>query len=154
MPSSLNGLFLGGVLVLYALPGAAARARPSPPGAQTSGKQLKKLSKTLKLTPEQQQQIAPILEESTGLTSAIRQDPSLSQREKVARNRTILEDSDKKIEAVLDEKQKKTFAREEARIRERLEDEDETQPGDPGPPPDGGPPPGEGPPPDGGPPPE
>ena len=133
--------------------GASARAHPSPGGAQTSGKQVKRLTKILKLTIEQQQQVAPILEKTAELTRVVRQDQSLSQDEKVARNHTILDDSNKKIEAVLDDKQRKEFAREEARIRERLDNEDETQPGDPGPAPDG-PPPGEGPPPDGSPPPE
>jgi hypothetical protein len=106
----------------------------------------------LKLTVEQQQQIAPILEETAELTTVVRQDQSLSRQEKSARNDTIVGDSNKKIEAVLDDKQKKQFVREEARIRERLDDENEMQTEDPGPPPDG-PPPGEGPPPDGGPPP-
>jgi hypothetical protein len=132
---------------------ARADAHSSSGGTSASGKRLKHLTKILKLTIEQQQQIAPILQDTENLTFEVRQDQSLSGAEKLFRNNMIIDRSNKKIEAVLDEKQEKKFVREEARMRERVEDEGETPLNNPGPPSDGGPPPGDGPPPDGGPPP-
>jgi hypothetical protein len=94
------------------------------------------LNKSLKLTFDEQRQIAAVLQETEYLTEEIRQDQSLSPEERFVQNNNIIDRSNKRIETALNEKQKKTLLRLETKMRERLEDDREIPPDSPSPPPE------------------
>ena len=71
--------------------------------------QLKRLTKRLNLTPDQQNQLLPILTDRQQQMSALRGDTSLSGQERRAKARTLREDFDSKIKAVLNDSQKQQY---------------------------------------------
>jgi hypothetical protein len=95
-------------------------------------RQLQHMTQALNLTADQQSQIKPVLVDRQQKLQALFQDQSLSQDDRRAKSRSIIEDSNSKIKAVLNDEQKQKFDAMQQRMRR----------GGPG-----GPPPGEGPPP-------
>jgi len=71
--------------------------------------QLKRLTKRLNLTPDQQNQLLPILTDRQQQMSALRGDTSLSGQERRAKAQTLREDFDSKIKAVLNDSQKQQY---------------------------------------------
>ena len=71
--------------------------------------QLKRLTKRLNLTPDQQNQLLPILTDRQQQMSALHGDTSLSGQERRAKARTLREDFDSKIKAVLNDSQKQQY---------------------------------------------
>lgn len=71
--------------------------------------QLKRLTKRLNLTPDQQNQLLPILTDRQQQMSALRGDTSLSGQERRAKAQTLREDFDTKIKAVLNDSQKQQY---------------------------------------------
>ena len=67
------------------------------------------MTKKLKLTADQQNQILPILTSRQQQMESIRNDASLSAQDRRAKFRAVREDSDTKIRAVLNDDQKKTY---------------------------------------------
>ena len=107
-------------LALCAALGAGmALAAPLPQDTPTSStanghrfdpsQQLKRLTKRLNLTPDQQNQLLPILTDRQQQMSALRGDTSLSGQERRAKARTLREDFDSKIKAVLNDSQKQQY---------------------------------------------
>jgi Spy/CpxP family protein refolding chaperone len=121
------------------------------PPPHDPARELAHLSKSLKLTAEQQNQIRPILEERDEQMHNLHDDTSLTREESVAKGKGILEKSDSAIEAVLDSEQKEKFEKQRRAMEERMAHRhDNSAPPDGTPEPDGGGPPGgDGPPPDG-----
>jgi periplasmic protein CpxP/Spy len=77
--------------------------RPSP-ALQTSF-----MAKKLGLTPDQQAQLEPILAERQHELRSVRSDSTLAQQDRVAKVRGIRQDSNNKIEAILNDTQKQQF---------------------------------------------
>lgn len=104
------------------------RHRPDPQ------RELQRLSKRLNLTDEQKNQILPILTDRQQQMESIHNDSSLSQADRRAKMRSVREDSDSKIRAVLNDDQKQKYDQMQQQMRERMEQhkqerQNSTQPG-------------------------
>jgi periplasmic protein CpxP/Spy len=71
--------------------------------------QAKHLAKKLNLTADQENQIEPILANRQQQFEAIRSDSSLSRKDRFAKMRTVRQDTDAKIKAVLTDDQKQQY---------------------------------------------
>ncbi len=69
----------------------------------------KHLGKKLNLSNDQVAQIKPLLEDRTQQMQAVRADTTLSQQDRHNKARQIMQDSDTRIEAVLNDTQKQQF---------------------------------------------
>ena len=127
MRKSLCSLVLTGAL---AIAGSAAFAQsdtpaqqppPTAPGGRhgmSVDDQLARMTKELNLTPDQATQIKPILTDRRQQMEALRQDQSTSQTDKM---KSIRDDSNTKIEAVLNDTQKQQFAAMQAKQQQRMQ---------------------------------
>jgi Spy/CpxP family protein refolding chaperone len=97
---------------------AFAQQGPPPGGGEGHGPrrgmpsvddQLKNLSERLSLTADQQAKIKPILEDTHQQVQKLRDDESMAREDKMAKMRSIHEDSMAKVKAVLTDDQKKKF---------------------------------------------
>ena len=77
------------------------------------------LSKRLNLTADQQSQLLPILTDRQEKMQAIFHDSSLSKEDRTAKMRSLREDSESKIKAVLTDEQKQTYDQMRQQSRER-----------------------------------
>jgi protein CpxP len=84
-------------------PGGSVRAMPS------AVRQLSMLTRMLDLSPDQQNQLRPILADRQQRLQAISQDESLTARDRLAKSQSVRQDSNAKIEAVLNDQQKQDF---------------------------------------------
>jgi Spy/CpxP family protein refolding chaperone len=133
MQKTLCSLALSGVL---AVAGSAAFAQsdssPQQPAAPATNaqpmqghrgmdpdKQVAELSKRLSLTADQQTQIKPILVARQQQMEALHQDQTASQQDKMAKMKSLRDDSNAKIEAVLTDTQKQKFEKMQAKQQER-----------------------------------
>ena len=82
-------------------------------------KQLKHLSKRLSLSADQQNQIRPILVDRQQQMQTLRQDQSLSARDRMAKAKSVRDDSSAKLEAVLNDQQKQQFEQLQQHMRDR-----------------------------------
>jgi len=80
--------------------------------------QLEHLSKTLNLTDDQKSQIKPILEERQQKMESIRSDSSLSQDDRRSKARSLMQDSNTRLRAVLTDEQKTKLDQMQSRMRE------------------------------------
>src|SRR5271165_7095529 len=128
MRNTLCTLALTGIL---SLAGSAALAQdnttaPPPqqgqwghgPHGMNPEAQLQHLAKQLDLTADQQAQIKPILESRAQQANQLMQDQSLAPQDRHSKMMAIHEDSNAKIEAVLNDTQKQKFAAMQAKMRE------------------------------------
>jgi Spy/CpxP family protein refolding chaperone len=120
MPYSFRRFALAGLLVAGLTAGSAFAqdtTPATPPTAKQSrpmrapdpDRQLKHLTKALNLTADQQNQIKPILTDRQQQMQNLRSDPSLSPKDKRAKMMGIRQDSQSKLEAVLNDQQKQQF---------------------------------------------
>ena len=98
--------------------------------------QLAGMTKRYNLSADQQNQVKPILVSQQHQMQALRGDSSLSREDRMAKMQSIRSDSNTKIEAILNDDQKKQFEQDQQRIQERMQ-----QRGQGGGPGGGGPPP-------------
>jgi Spy/CpxP family protein refolding chaperone len=109
-------------------PQAAQASRHTPDPAR----QAKHLAKRLNLTPEQENQIQPILADRMQQMQAIRNDASLSKEDRVAKIKALHQDSEAKIKSVLtgDQQQKYDQLRqqEHERMMQRRQERQQTPP--------------------------
>lgn len=150
MQSRLLSLTLGGMLALGVTGAAFAQDTPPPPPPDQSqagpppegggrgmrmdpNRQLERMTRELNLTSDQQEKIKPVLLERQQKMQALMQNQSLSQEDRRAQMRTIMEGSNNSIKANLTDDQKQKFdAMQQQRMRRG---------GPGGPPPDGAAPP-------------
>jgi periplasmic protein CpxP/Spy len=129
MRKSLCSLVLTGALVVA---GSSAFAQsdstPPPPGAMAGmhhgmgvDDQLARMTKDLNLTSDQQTQIKPILVNRQQQMMALRQDQSTSQQDKMTKMKSLRDDSNSKIEAILNDTQKQQFADMQAKQQQRMQ---------------------------------
>ncbi len=111
---------LTGLLTLGMATGAALAqddsAAPPPPQQGMHGhrgmntdRQLKRMTKQLNLSADQQSQIKPILDSRQQQMQALWQDQSLSRQDRRQKMMGIQQDSSSKIEAVLSDSQKQQY---------------------------------------------
>ncbi len=128
MKKTLMTMALGGMLALCVGPALLAQDNSAPP--QDNGQQqqqgprghrmdpdteLAHMTKQLDLTSDQQSQIRPILVDRQLKMQALWQNQSLSQEDRRSQMMSIRQDSNAKIEAVLNDQQKQKFEAMQAR---------------------------------------
>ena len=150
MKSHLCRIALSGLLAAgLTLGSAAAFAQESPapdasaqPGGggggghmgrmqMTPDEQLARMTKHYNLSADQQTQIKPILANQQQQMMALRGDTSLSRDDKMAKMKGIREDSSTKIQAILNDTQKKQFAEDQQKMQERMQERGGAGPGGP-----------------------
>jgi Spy/CpxP family protein refolding chaperone len=129
---------LGSVSVFAQEPGGAPETAAPPGGGGHRGmmdpaQQLEGMTKRYNLSADQQTQLKPILASQQQQMQALRGDSSLSREDRMAKMQSIHADTKTKIEAVLNDDQKKQFEADQQRM--------EQQRGQRGGPGGGGPPP-------------
>jgi periplasmic protein CpxP/Spy len=90
-------------------------------------RQVNMLTKRLNLTDEQKNRILPILTDRQQQMKSIHEDTSLSQQDRRAKMRSIFEDSNAKIKAVLNDDQKQKYDEMQQQRRERMQQHHENQ---------------------------
>jgi periplasmic protein CpxP/Spy len=134
MKNQLGRIALSGILATGLTLGSAAAfaQQDSPaPGASaqqgghrqppTPDEQVARMTKRYNLSADQQAQIKPIIADQQQKMLALRQDSSLSQDDKMAKMKSIHEDSNTKIQAILNDTQKQQFAQDQQRMQERMQ---------------------------------
>ena len=129
---------VGGAHVFAQEAGSPPETAAPPPtgghrGMMDPAQQLEGMTKRYNLSPDQQTQLKPILASQQQQMQALRGDSSLSREDRMAKMQSIHADTKTKIEAVLNDDQKKQFEADQERMQQRR-----MQGGGPG---DGGPPP-------------
>jgi len=129
----------------------SSETAPPPPGLHDPVRELAHMTKDLKLSAEQQGQIKPILEQREAEMRTLHDGTTLSREASMAQAKSIMDQSDASIEAVLDQAQRKQFEKRRQAMQARMaHHRDNSSSPDATPAPDGdGPPGGDGPPPDG-----
>jgi periplasmic protein CpxP/Spy len=96
-------------------------APPPVSGHRDTAQQLEGMTKRYNLSADQQIQIKPILESQQQQMQALRGDSSLSREDRMAKMQSIRADSNKKIEAILNDDQKKQFEADQQRMQQRMQ---------------------------------
>ena len=121
MRNRLFTLALCGLLTLRVSGAATAQDNAAPaaatgqeqgrgPGRMNPDRQLEHMTRELGLSADQQTQITPLLVDRQQKMEAIFQDQSIAQADRRARMQSIRQESQSKIEAVLNDQQKQKFA--------------------------------------------
>lgn len=123
MRNTLIAIALGGMLAISANPALHAQDQTANPGAQQQSpgmqdhgprrmdpdRQLAHMTRQLDLTSDQQSQIRPILVDRQQKMQALFQNQSLSQQDRRSQMRSIRQNTQAQIEAVLNDQQKQKF---------------------------------------------
>lgn len=102
------------------------QAIPTQSGPQTKGswptpqEAVARMSSKLNLTDDQKTQITPIVADRQTQMRSLMEDTSTRRMQKARKAKSILADSDKKIEAVLTKDQKKTYEEMKEEMREQF----------------------------------
>jgi periplasmic protein CpxP/Spy len=134
MQNSLRKISTGGLLIAALAVGAAyaqdnttqsapaptATTHPAP--APNPNRQVKHLTKALNLTSAQQSQIKPIIADQDQQFQSLRSDSTIAPKDKRAKFMSIRQDTDMKLEAVLNDQQKQQFEQLRAQQRERAQE--------------------------------
>ena len=134
MKNRLGRIVLGGILATgLTLGSAAAFAQDAPAAAPdaaaqqgghrqppTPDEQVARMTKRYNLSADQQTQIKPIVADAQQKMMALRGDTSMSRDDKMAKMKSIHEDSNTKIQAILNDTQKQQFAQDQQRMEQRM----------------------------------
>jgi hypothetical protein len=116
---ALSTLF--GLGVAIAAPQQQDQSAPAPQSREhhqaDPNRQVRMLTKRLNLTADQQKQILAALTDRNQQFESIRSDSSLSPQDRRAKMRTVREDSDAKIKALLNDNQKQTYDQMQQQMR-------------------------------------
>jgi Spy/CpxP family protein refolding chaperone len=135
MKNQLSRLAISGLLATgLTLCSAAAFAQQDTPAPDASAQQgghrqpptpdeqVARMTKRYNLSSDQQAQIKPILANQQQQMQALRQDSSLSQEDRMAKVKSIRDDSSAKISALLNDSQKQKFAQDQQRRQEHMQE--------------------------------
>jgi periplasmic protein CpxP/Spy len=84
--------------------------------------QVKRMAKRLDLTSDQQTQLLPILQDRDTQMGNLRTDTSMSQDDRRGKMKSIREETDNKIRALLNDDQKKKYDEMQQQMRDRMRD--------------------------------
>jgi Spy/CpxP family protein refolding chaperone len=112
---------VGGASVFAQETGGAPETSAPPPrrGMMDPAQQLQGMTKRYNLSTDQQTQLKPVLESQQQQMQALRGDSSLSRQDRMAKMQSIHADTKTKIEAVLNDDQKKQFDADQERMEQR-----------------------------------
>jgi protein CpxP len=109
-------------------PDASAQQPGQQPGSGHMGhqrmdpdQQVAHMTKRYNLSSDQQTQIKPILVGQQQQMQALHQDASMSQEDKMAKMKSIRDDSSTKIQAILNDSQKQKFTEDQQKMQERMQ---------------------------------
>jgi protein CpxP len=97
-------------------PGRMGGRQPMNPDEQVA-----RMTKRYNLSSDQQTSIKPILANQQQQMQALRGDSTLSRDDRMAKMRSIREDSNTKIQAILNDSQKQKFAADQQQMQERMQ---------------------------------
>jgi len=80
------------------------------------------LATKLNLTDDQKTQIKPIIEDRQQKLADLRSDTSMRRGQRARKAKSIFEESDRKINAILNDQQKQQYAQIEAQMKQRMRD--------------------------------
>ncbi len=83
-------------------------------------RQLKRMTKMLNLTPDQQQQMLPILQDHQSKMEAMRNDTSTSPEQRRQQRHDLMMDTHQKLEALMTDSQKQQFEQYVQQHRDRM----------------------------------
>ena len=127
---AISGLLATG-LTLCSAAAFAQQDTPAPDASAQQGghrqpptpdEQVARMTKRYNLSSDQQSQIKPILANQQQQMQALRQDSSLSQEDRMAKVKSIRDDSSAKISALLNDSQKQKFAQDQQRRQEHMQE--------------------------------
>jgi periplasmic protein CpxP/Spy len=98
---------------------------------RTPDEQVARMTKRYNLSSDQQAQIKPILANQQQQMQALRQDSTLSREDKMAKMKSIRDDSSAKIQALLNDTQKQKFAQDQQRRQQQMQERGGTPAGGP-----------------------
>ena len=98
-------------------PAAASQATPPSPDQVVA-----MMSSKLSLTDDQKTKITPIIADRQQKMKALKADTSMRKMKKAREAKSIMDDSDKKIEAVLTAEQKPKYEQMEAEMKEKMKE--------------------------------
>lgn len=143
--SAVLAVSLVGGASAFAQDPAGAPETTAPPahrGTMDPAQQLQGMTKRYNLSTDQQTQLKPILEANQQQIQALRGDSSLSREDRMGKMQSIHADTKTKIEAILNDDQKKQFEADQERMEQRrMQGGGGPGGGGPGGPGGGGPPP-------------
>lgn len=90
-------------------------------GPPSPERQLKHLTKTLSLTADQQKQMLPILQDRQTQMEAMRNNTSLDPQQRRGQMRTLMQDTNQKLEAVMTGSQKQQFEQQMQARRQHMQ---------------------------------
>lgn len=137
MRSKICTVALTGLLTLGLAGGTAFAQEDTTPPAQTNNnmqnmhknmhhrgmnadRQLKRMTKQLDLSADQQSQIKPMLESEDQQMEQLRQDKTMSRQDRRQKMMDIRQDTSQKIEGVLNDTQKQKYEAMQKRMRGRM----------------------------------
>ncbi|HEX7729868.1 MAG TPA: hypothetical protein VF392_12575 [Terracidiphilus sp.] len=112
-------LFVFGLTAPLALHAQEPAAQDPPAAAETPNSMIDVLAQKLALSDDQKTQIEPILSDRRAKMSALRNDQSMRRYQRMRQAKQIMEESDKKINAILTPDQQKQYAELEKQMREK-----------------------------------
>lgn len=116
-------------------PAPAPEAGQPPHRQMDPNRQIKMLTKRLNLTEQQQGQILPILMDRQQQAENIRNDSSLSPKDRHEKMQSVREESETKLKSVLTDSQKQTYDQMKLQMRNRMRQRrDKEQGSEPAPP--------------------
>ncbi len=112
---------VGGASVFAQDPAGTPETSAPPPrrGMMDPAQQLQGMTKRYNLSTDQQTQLKPVLESQQQQMQALRGDSSLSREDRMGKMQSIRADTRTKIEAILNDDQKKQFAADQERMEQR-----------------------------------
>jgi protein CpxP len=115
---------VGGAHIFAQEPGGAPETSAPPPqgghrGMMDPAQQLEGMTKRYNLSADQQTQLKPILASQQQQMQALRGDSSLSREDRMTKMQSIRADTKTKIEAVLNDDQKKQFEADQQRMQQQ-----------------------------------
>jgi Spy/CpxP family protein refolding chaperone len=112
---------LGSAYVFAQEPGGAPETSAPAPrrGMMDPAQQLEGMTKRYNLSADQQTQLKPVLASQQQQMQALRGDSSLSREDRMGKMQSIRADTKTKIEAILNDDQKKQFEADQQRMEQR-----------------------------------
>ena len=104
-----------------AQPGGGGGGRGMGRMQMTPDEQVARMTKRYNLSADQQTQIKPILANQQQQMMALRGDTSLSREDRMAKMKGIRDDSNTKIQAILNDSQKAKYAEDQQKMQERMQ---------------------------------